>query len=101
VVTLERLGDGLHDSFAQYRRTYRVSDDNGRLMIQALGQGPERLLKQADGFAMRSEPASHIAFVVQGGHAATMKMEPSDRCVPLSGRRVGPGDPQSFHKELK
>jgi CubicO group peptidase (beta-lactamase class C family) len=101
VLTLERMNDGLHDSFAQYRRTYRVFDENGRLMIQALGQGPERLLKQADGFAMRTSPASHITFVAQGGHAASMKIEPSDLGVALSGKRVGPGDPQRFHKESR
>ena len=40
-------------------------------MIQPLGEGPERLLKQDDGsFAMRSSPAAHISFVVQNGHAA-------------------------------
>jgi hypothetical protein len=99
---LEHLNDGLHDSFAQYRRTYRVFDENGRLMIQALGEVPERLLKQADGeFAIRSHPASHIVFAVKAGHAASMKIDPSPFGVPLSGARVGPGDPQSFHRELK
>jgi D-alanyl-D-alanine carboxypeptidase len=102
VLKLERLGDGLHDSFAQYRRTYRVFDENGRLMIQALGEGPERLWKQADGdFAMRSEPASHITFAIQNGRTLSMKMEPSPFGAPLSGKRVGAGDPQTFHKELK
>jgi CubicO group peptidase (beta-lactamase class C family) len=102
VLAIEHLTDGLHDSFAQYRRTYRVFDEGGRLMIQALGEGPERLLKQADGgFAIRSEPASHITFVVQGGRATSMKIEPSGFGVPLSGKRVGPGDPQTFHRELK
>jgi len=99
VVKLEHVTDGLHDSFVQYRRTYRVFDDNGRLMIQALGEGPERLLKQADGgFAMRSEPESHVTFVVQHGHAVSMKLDPSGLGVPLSGDRVGPGDPPTFHK---
>jgi D-alanyl-D-alanine carboxypeptidase len=102
VVKLEQVTDGLHDSFAQYRRTYRVFDDNGRLMIQALGEGPERLLKQADGgFAVRSEPQGRITFVIQGGHAVRMKMDPSAFGAPLSGERVGPGDPQTFHRELK
>jgi CubicO group peptidase (beta-lactamase class C family) len=100
VTRLEHLNDGLHDSFAQYRRTYRVFDENGRLMIQALGEVPERLLKQADGsFAIRSEPSSHVGFAVQGGHAATMKIEPSPFGAPLSGARVGPGDPATFHKQ--
>lgn len=102
VIKLEHLGDGLHDSFAQYRRTFRVFDDNGRLTIQALGEGPERLLKQADGsFAIRSEPASHISFTLKAGRAAAMKIEPSPFGAPLSGDRVGPGDPQTFHRQLR
>ena len=99
VVKLERVGDGLHDSFVQYRRTYRVFDDNGRLMIQALGEGPARLLKQPDGsFAMRSEPDSHVSFTVQRGHASALKIDPSGFGVPMSGARLGPGDPATFHK---
>ena len=102
VLKLEHVTDSLHDSFAQYRRTYRVFDDNGRLMIQALGEGPERLLKQADGgFAMRSQPESHITFTTKNGRAARMTMDPSPFGVVLSGGRVGPGDPQTFHRELK
>jgi CubicO group peptidase (beta-lactamase class C family) len=102
VLKLEQVGDGLHDSFVQYRRTYRVFDENGRLMIQALGEGPERLMKQADGgFAMRSAPRSHVTFVVQNGHAVSMKLDPSDFGTPLSGKRVGPGDPATFHRAPK
>ena len=100
VLKLDHVTDGLHDSFVQYRRTYRVFDDSGRLMIQALGDGPQSLLKQADGgFAMRSEPEIHITFVIQNGHAASMKMEPSPFGVPLAGERVGGGDPPSFHRD--
>jgi D-alanyl-D-alanine carboxypeptidase len=100
VLKLEAL-DGLHDSFAQYRRTYRVFDDNGRLMIQALGNGPERLLKQADGeFALRSEPRSVITFVVRNGRAVRMTMSPSPLGAALSGQRIGPGDPRTFHRAL-
>jgi D-alanyl-D-alanine carboxypeptidase len=102
VLKLEHLTDGLHDSFAQYRRTYRVFDDNGRLMIQALGEGPEGLLKQADGaFAMRSQPESHITFTIKNGRVVRMTMDPSPFGVALSGGRVGPGDPKTFHRELK
>src|SRR5215831_13093460 len=36
VLKLDKVGANLHDSFAQYRRTYRVFDENGRLMIQPL-----------------------------------------------------------------
>lgn len=102
VLKLGQVGAGtnLHDSFAQYRRTYRIFDENGRLMIQPLGEGPERLLKQDDGsFAMRSSPAAHISFVLQNGHAATMKLDSPG--FPLVGERVGDGDPATFHGQLK
>ncbi|HMD37883.1 MAG TPA: serine hydrolase domain-containing protein [Candidatus Acidoferrum sp.] len=102
VLKLEKLTADLHDSFAQYRRTYRVFDEDGRLMIQALGEGPERLLKQGDGsFAIQSEANRRISFVVQGGHTASLKMEPSGFGVPMSGERVGAGDPQTFHHQLQ
>jgi D-alanyl-D-alanine carboxypeptidase len=95
VLKLGQVGTNLHDSFAQYRRTYRVFDENGRQMIQPLGEGPERLLKQDDGsFAMRSSSA-HISFVMQNGHAASMKLDSPG--FPLVGERVGDGDPGTFH----
>lgn len=101
-LNLEKLTPGLHDSFAQYRRTYRVFDENGRLMIQPLGEGPERLLKQADGsFAARSFPGNRISFAIQNGRAIRMKMDSQDFGVPLSGERVGNADPQTFHKQLQ
>ena len=100
VLNLGQVGANLHDSFAQYRRTYRVFDENGHLMIQPLGEGPERLLKQDDGsFGMRSSPAAHISFAVQNGHAATMKLDSPG--FPLVGERVGDGDPGTFHGQLK
>src|SRR5882724_8648138 len=100
VLKLDQVGANLHDSFAQYRRTYRIFDENGRLMIQPLGEGPERLLKQDDGsFAMRSSPTSHISLVLQNGHAASMKLDSPG--FPLVGERVGDGDPTTFHGQLK
>jgi len=102
LLKLDRLSPTLHDSFAQYRRTYRVFDENGRLMIEPLGEGPERLLKQADGsFMMRSSPRTHISFVLQDGRALAMKMDGQGFGVPLSGDRVGDGDPQTFHQQLR
>jgi CubicO group peptidase (beta-lactamase class C family) len=99
VLKLQQINDGLHDSFVQYRRTYRVFDENGRLMIQALGEGPERLLRQADGsFAARSQPESHIRLAVENGRA-TMTIDPSPFGVPMVGERLGPGDPQTFHRD--
>ena len=101
VLKLERVTSGLHDSFAQYRRTFRVFDEDGRLMIQALGEGPQRLQKQKDGsFATRSRPASRVTFAVQGGAAASIRMDPSDFGVAMLGERVGPGDPKTFHEQL-
>jgi CubicO group peptidase (beta-lactamase class C family) len=102
LLKLERLSPSLHDSFAQYRRTYRVFDENGRLMIEALGEGPERLLKQDNGsFVMRSSPRAHISFVIQDGRAVAMKMDGQGFGVPLSGDRVGDGDPHTFHQQLR
>jgi D-alanyl-D-alanine carboxypeptidase len=100
VLKLARVTANLHDSFAQYRRTYRVFDENGRLMIQPLGEGPERLLKQEDGsFALRSSPESHVSFVMQNDRAATIKMDSPG--FPLAGDRVGDGDPGTFHGQLR
>ena len=100
VLKLDRVSPNLHDSFAQYRRTYRVFDENGRLMIEPLGEPPERLLKQDDGsFAMRSSAATRVVFVVQNRHAVSLKVDSSG--FPLAGERVGEGDPQTFHQQLR
>lgn len=99
VLKLGQLPGNLHDSFAQYRRTYRVFDENGRLMIQPLGEGPERLLQQEDGkFAFRSSPNARVSFVMQNDRATAMKMDSPG--FPLAGDRVGEGDPATFHGEL-
>jgi D-alanyl-D-alanine carboxypeptidase len=98
VLKLDRLSSGLHDSYAQYRRTYRVFDENGRLMLQALGEGPERLLKQEDGsFVIRSAPRSRFTFERAGGRAVRLLLDSQGFGVPLSGARVGDGDPATFH----
>ncbi|HET9624533.1 MAG TPA: serine hydrolase domain-containing protein [Kofleriaceae bacterium] len=102
VLKLAHVGDGLHDSFVQYRRTYRVFDENGRLMIQALGGVPERLLKQADAsFAIRTDPAAHLTFTLQRGRATRLTIDPSEFAAPLAGDRIGPGDPATFHRTPK
>jgi D-alanyl-D-alanine carboxypeptidase len=93
---LQVAAGGYHDSFAQYRRTYRVFDENGRLMIEALGETPERLLKQHDGnFAIRSQPQGPVTFVMHGQNAFTLRLSTSE--LTLAGERVGPADPQTFH----
>jgi len=96
-----KLAANLHDSYAQFRRTYRVFDENGRLMIQVLGQGAERLLKQEDGsFAMRSAARAHVSFVMKDGRVARLMIEPIGG-LNLAGDRVGDGDPQTFHQQIK
>jgi CubicO group peptidase (beta-lactamase class C family) len=101
VLTLDRLTPGLHDSFAQYRRTFRVFDENGRLMIEPLGESPRRLLKQADGrFAFASAPSDRISFTVSQDRVTGMRMDSHTYGVPLSGDRVGDGDPHTFHSQL-
>jgi D-alanyl-D-alanine carboxypeptidase len=93
---LKVAAGGYHDSFSQYRRTYRVFDENGRLMIEALGEAPERLLKQHDGsFAIRSQPQGPVTFVMHGQDALTLRLSNSE--LTLAGDRVGPADPQTFH----
>jgi len=102
VLKLEHLTEALHDSFEQYRKTYRVFDEDGRLMLQALGAGPERLLKQADGgFAVRSAPRDRVTFIMKDGRATSLKIEPSFFGAPLSGDRVGDGSPKTFHAQLR
>jgi hypothetical protein len=96
VLKLDHVGANLHDSFAQYRRTYRVFDENGRLMIEALGEGPERLLKQEDGsFAFRSSASSRVSFVIKDGRASALHIDAQG--FPLAGDRIGDGDPATFH----
>jgi CubicO group peptidase (beta-lactamase class C family) len=100
VLKLGQVSENLHDSFAQYRRTYRVFDENGRLMIQPLGEGPERLLKQEDGkFAFRSSPKAQVSFVMRSDRAAGMNMDSPG--FPLAGDRVGDADPATFHMQLR
>jgi CubicO group peptidase (beta-lactamase class C family) len=94
---LKVVGGAYHDSFAQYRRTYRVFDQNGRLMIEALGETPERLLKQNNGsFAIRSVPQAPVTFVVHDQSALTLHLSTPE--LTLAGARVGPADPQTFHR---
>jgi D-alanyl-D-alanine carboxypeptidase len=93
---LKVVEGGYHDSFAQYRRTYRVFDENGRLMIEALGETPERLLKQKNGtFAIRSWSQAPVTFVPHGQDELTLHLTNSG--LTLAGERVGPADPHTFH----
>jgi D-alanyl-D-alanine carboxypeptidase len=100
VLKAGEVPSNLHDSYAQYRRTFRVFNENGRLMIEALGQAPERIFKQEDGsFATRSSPRNRITFSLQAGQATGMKL--TAQGLPVSGDRVGDGDPKTFHRQLQ
>lgn len=89
-VKYDKLPADLHGSFTQYRRTYRVIDENGRLMIEPVGQGEERLLKQADGtFAMNSSPRTVISFAIERDRAVRMTMVAPGAERTLAGDRVG------------
>jgi D-alanyl-D-alanine carboxypeptidase len=89
-VKYDKLPADLHGSFTQYRRTYRIFDENGRLMIEPLGQGAERLLRQADGtYAMRSAPRTVISFTLDGHHASRMTMQSPGAGRVLAGGRAG------------
>ncbi len=93
---LKVMDGGYHDSFAQYRRTFRVFDENGRLMIQGLGGIPERLLKQKSGsFAIRSSARAPVTFTAHDPDALTLRLTSSG--LTLAGERVGPADPRTFH----
>jgi CubicO group peptidase (beta-lactamase class C family) len=93
---LKVVAGAYHDSFERYRRTYRVFDENGRLMIEGLGDPPARLLKQSDGtFAVRSWTPRPVTFVMHGKDAPTLRLTTSE--LTLGGERVGPGDHQTFH----
>jgi hypothetical protein len=77
-----------------------VFDENGRLMMQTLGEGPERLFKQKDGtFARRSAPRAAVTIAVDNGAATSLKIDSPS--LPLSGRRVGAGDPATFHAQMQ
>jgi hypothetical protein len=89
-VKYDKLPADLHGSFTQYRRTYRIFDENGRLMIEPLGQGAERLLKQPDGtFAMRSAPQTVISFTIEKNRASRMMMQSPGAGRVLAGGRAG------------
>ena len=96
---LKVVQGGYHDSFAQYRRTYRVFDENGRLMIEALGEKPERLLKQKSGtFAIRSWPQAPVTFAVHDQTGLTLRL--TNGGLTLAGERVGPADVRTFYNAM-
>ena len=98
-LTVRQLSADLHDSYAQYVRTVRVFDQNGQLLFQRLGEGPEPLLKQDDGsFAVRSAPQVRVTFDLEGGRAVRMSFDPQGQGLDLAGVRIGAGDPATFHQ---
>ncbi len=86
-VKYDNIAPDMHGSFLQYRRTYKIYDEDGRIMIEAIGQGAERLLKQPDGtFATKSSPRTVISFEIQNDRAVRMTM-----ATPGAGRTLAGG----------
>jgi D-alanyl-D-alanine carboxypeptidase len=88
-VKYDNIAPDMHGSFLQYRRTYKIYDENGRMMIEAIGQGAERLLKQSDGtFATQSSPRTAISFEIANGKAVRMTMASPGAGRTLAGPRA-------------
>lgn len=69
----------------QYVRTYKIYEKAGELMIQAIGDVPERLLKQGENeFARASHPNWPINFTSANGEIIGIKIKEGD------GTGVGP-----------
>ena len=79
---------GVPGPLQNFQRTYRVFEQNGRLMIQALGEEPEPLLHEgADTFRIASWPSARIVFTLREGRAVSMTLRESGERG-LSGPRV-------------
>jgi D-alanyl-D-alanine carboxypeptidase len=79
--------------YPSYERTYRVYDENGRLMIQPLGEPPERLLKQAEHtFGRTSSPGLWFVFTVEDGQARQIVLREDDRVLQHGARVDEPED---------
>ena len=100
VLKPDRVSSDLHDSYAQYRRTFRVFDENGHLMIQTLGEGPEQLLKQT-----RWKLCATLGAAKQSDDRRRERQRGAaqDRFAVAAavGARVGPGNPTTFHAQLR
>lgn len=67
---------GIPPEMQSYQRTYRVYDENGRLMIQPLGEVPERLFRQGDHmFAYASAPDMRVLFTIKDGRATEIAFQ--------------------------
>ena len=78
---------GAPGPFQQWQRTYRVFEESGRLMFQALGETPEPLLHRGEHNFTLASWAVSIVFTLREGRAVTMTLrEPGGSA--LSGPRV-------------
>lgn len=80
-----------------FQRTYRVFEENGRLMIQVAGEAPEPLLYQGEHtFRIATWPAAGIVFTLRDGRAVGITLRESG--VPrLSGAKVDDAWPVRLH----
>jgi CubicO group peptidase (beta-lactamase class C family) len=87
--------------YPSYERTYRVYDENARLMIQPLGEPPERLLKQAEHtFGRTSSPGLRFVFTVEDGQASQIVLREEDRVLQQGARVDAPEDRRSGTGEV-
>jgi hypothetical protein len=70
-----------------WQRTYRVFEENGRLMIQALGEAPEPLLRTGEHAFTVASWAVRIVFTLREGRAVSISLYESDD-LGVSGPRV-------------
>lgn len=74
--------------FQQYVRTYRVFEQNGRLMLQPLGQYAERMLALGDDrFVLAGSPDFTVHFTVRDGRAVEVVLPWGE--APTAPREVG------------
>ena len=75
--------------YASFRRTYRVFEENGRLMLQPRGDPPVELIYIGDDRFVRSAtPGFHIGFTIREGRAVHMVL--GANAEPTAPREEGP-----------
>ena len=70
-----------------WQRTFRVFEENDRLMIQALGEAPEPLLRTGEHTFTIASWATRIVFTLREGRAVSVSLQESDD-LGVSGPRV-------------
>ncbi|ULQ55492.1 beta-lactamase family protein [Flavihumibacter rivuli] len=89
-------------SYNYYRRTVRVFEENGELMIQSLGELPEVMYLQKDGsYRVESSPTSVISFPNPKSADQELVIDHNPYPITDKGKRIGNADVKTFHKGIK